>query len=342
MIKKNKSIVSFVAEQNERKFLFTPGPAPLLSENLTGLRPCFGRGDNDYAKVEEQVLSALKAMTGHQHILCMQGSASLALEIMALNFLYGRVLVVSTGYYSDRLKWLSESALRRMGAVKEVISADWNNFDAVTGHFDWVFACYTETSCGLKLPIKSLSVLSKRLGARLMIDATASIGLETGHELADVIGYSSCKGLFGLTGASFIAFNEPATVEVDSFYLRMDTHLEKRMTGPYHAICSLVDVLPKHDDFRAAVVENKQVFLRRMKDHLILPLSHQPLLCTHVDCEIKSHDPRAILYKPRSNVKGSVVCHMGETHLGKAARADILNELEITSSENSEHGGGKI
>ena len=342
MSKKNKSIESFVAERNEHKLLFTPGPASLLSENLTGLRPCFGRGDDDYAKVEAQVLSALKAMTGHQHIVRMQGSASLALEIMALNFLHGRVLVVSTGYYSDRLKWLADSALRRTGAVKEVIGVAWNNLETVTGHFNWVFACYTETSCGLKMPIESLSSLAKRTGARLMIDATASIGLETGHELADVIGYSSCKGLFGLTGASFIAFNEPATVEVDSFYLGLDTHLEKRMTGPYHAICSLVDVLPKHDDFRAAVLENKQAFLSRMSNFLTLPLSHQPLLCTHVDCEIKGCDPRAILYKPRGNVGGSVVCHLGEVYLGRAAHANILDGLEIPVTVVSSHGDSDI
>ena len=34
-----------------------------------------------------------------------------------------------------------------------------------------------------------------------MLDATGSIGLERYHELADVISFSSCKGLFGLTGA---------------------------------------------------------------------------------------------------------------------------------------------
>lgn len=342
MNEKNQSIESFVAEQNARKLLFTAGPASLLPENLTGLRPCFGRGDEDYANVEEQVLRALKGMTGHQHIARMQGSASLALEIMALNFLYGRVLVVSTGYYSDRLKWLSDSALRRTGAVKEVVSVDWHHLETVQGHFDWVFACYTETSCGLKVPIELLSDLAQRSGARLMLDATASIGLEPGHGLAEVIGYSSCKGLFGLTGASFIAFNEPATVEVDSFYLRLATHLEKLMTGPYHAIGSLVDVLPNHDAFRAAVVENKQVFLSRMKDHLTLPGSHQPLLCTHVDCEIKSRDPRAILYKPRSSVGGSVVCHLGEVHLGRNAQADILDGLEIPRAVGSLHGDSDL
>jgi 2-aminoethylphosphonate-pyruvate transaminase len=328
MNKKNISIENFITEQNERKLLFTPGPASLLPENITELRPCFGRNDDDYTKIEESVLGALKTMTGHKHIVRMLGSASLALEIMALNFLYGRVLIVLTGYYSDRLKWLVDSAARRTGKVKKVVSVTWDNLASVQGRFDWVFACYVETSCGLKLPIEILSTLAKQLGAQLMLDATASIGLESGHDMAQVIGYSSCKGLFGLTGASFIAFNEPSSIKVDSFYLSLETHVNKLMTGPYHTICSLVKVMPRHEDFRAAVVKNKNVFLGRMKNHLTLPVAHQPLLCTHVNCNIKESDPRAILYKPRSNVGGSVVCHLGEVHLGRVARGKILDALE--------------
>ncbi|MGD0401062.1 MAG: aminotransferase class V-fold PLP-dependent enzyme [Syntrophobacteraceae bacterium] len=342
MNKKHKFIEDFVAEQNQRKLLFTAGPASLLPENLTGLRPCFGRGDDDYAEVEKQVLSALKTMTGHQHIVRMQGSGSLAIEIAILNFIYGRVLVISTGYYSDRLKWLVDSASRRTGAVTEVKTIDWRDLEAVSGKFDWVLSCYTETSCGLKLPIESLAALARRAGAFMMVDATASIGLEERHDLADVIAFSSCKGLFGFTGCSFISFNRPATVEVDSFYLRLDTHSDKLMTGPYHSICSLVDVLPKHDDFRASVVENKRIFLRRMRSHLTLPDGNQPLLCTHVDCEIESRDPRVLLYRPRSNVGGSVVCHLGEVHLGRTARAAILDGLEIPGAVGYTRGGSDI
>lgn len=342
MSNRNKSIDSFVAEQNARKLLFTAGPASLLPENLTGLRPCFGRGDGDYDHIERQVLGTLKTMTGHQHIARLQGSASLALEIMSLNFLYGRVLVVSTGYYSDRLKWLADSARRRTGAVTEAVSVGWDAVELATGYFDWVVACATETSRGLKLDIESLSALAKQRGARLMIDATASIGLETGHELAHVIGYSSCKGLFGLTGAGFIAFNEKASVAVDSFYLNLDTHLEKLMTGPYHAICSLAEVLPGHEDFRAAVVENKQAFLKKMRNQLTLPPDRQPLLCTHVNCDVSSNDPRAVLYKPRGNVKGSVVCHLGEVHKGKTARAEILASLEFTAAPGRPREGDAL
>ena len=333
-----KSIVQFVAARNSQKHLFTAGPGSLLPENITGLRPCFGRGDEDYAQVEEQVLGTLKAMTGHRAIARLQGSASLALEIMALNFLCGSVLVVSTGYYSDRLNFLAHVARRHRGEVKEVLSVPWDALDTLTGHFDWIFACYTETSCGLKLPIEMLKTLATKTGARLMLDATASIGLESGHEVADVIGYSSCKGLFGLTGAAFIAFNDRPSIEVDAFSLRLDTHLNKLVTGPYHAICSLVDVLPTHDDFRAAVVENKKVFTMRMDRHLTWPFAHQPLLCTHVDCNITSHDPRAILYRPRSNAGGSVVCHLGETHLGRAATGEILDVLDCRKADQPTQG----
>ena len=35
--------------------------------------------------------------------------------------------------------------------------------------------------------------------AQNYFDATASIGLEENHDLADLLAFSSCKGLFGLT-----------------------------------------------------------------------------------------------------------------------------------------------
>lgn len=332
MIHSAHTVHDLVAARNADKLLFTAGPASLLPENLTGLRPCFGRGDDDYARVEEQVLAALLTMSGHQRIARMQGSASLALEIMAMNFLHGRVLIVDSGYYAERLYWLTGSAQRRGTPIIEVVRVASNEVDTVSGTFDWVFACSTETSRGLLQPIDHLARLAGRLGARLMLDATASIGLEEGHELADAIAYSSCKGLFGLTGASFIAFNEVPQHEVDSFYLSLSSHLEKRMTGPYHAIASLADVLPRHADFRAAVVANKQRFCRDMAAYLSLPMAQQPLLCTHVTCEITARDARAVLYTPRSGLGGSVVCHLGEVHLGREAKGDILDALHRAAS----------
>jgi 2-aminoethylphosphonate-pyruvate transaminase len=324
-----ESIDHFVRYRNEQKLLFTAGPASLLPENLAGLRPCFGRGDADYAAVSNRVMKALEKLSGHPHVTRMQGSASLAMEVMALNFLYGRVLIIQSGYYSERLALFAQTAMQSHGQVKAVEVADWTQLDSVDGPFDWVFCCYTETSCGLKLPIEMLRACADRLSARLMLDATASIGLEPRHDLADVIAYSSCKGLFGLTGAAFIAYREQPTVEVNSFYMSMASHIGKMMTGPYHAIASLDEVLLDHDSFRAAVVENKRVFMNLMKNHLSWPLDHQPELCTHVNCKIASNSQNVVLYNPRSNVAGSVVCHLGEVHLGRLAKGDIFSSLEV-------------
>ena len=83
---KNISIKNFVKQKNKNKKIFTAGPASLLKENLTGLRPCFGRGDLDYENVENFVLNKLKKMSKHRFIARMQGSGSLALEIVASNF----------------------------------------------------------------------------------------------------------------------------------------------------------------------------------------------------------------------------------------------------------------
>lgn len=325
----DKKIAALVQERNDTKYLFTAGPASLLPENLTGLRPCFGRNDQDYAATEIDVLTQLKAMSGHSQIVRIQGSASLALEIMALNFLEGAVLIISTGYYSDRLQSLAESAARRVGSIRSVSAIPWNKMDEVKGSFDWVWACPTETSAGILVPITALRQVADRVGAQLMLDATASIGLEENHDVADVIGYSSCKGLFGLTGACFVAYNKKPANEVDSFYLSLSSHIEKKMTGPYHAIASLADVLPDHENFRQAVIINKKRFLTTYGDWLSQPFHHQPLLCTHVTVEVTTTDQRAVLYHPRSNLGGSVVCHLGEAHLGKSAQGDIQSVLEV-------------
>ena len=252
-------ITDFVDFRNKQKSIFTAGPASLIPENIEGLRPCFGRGDEDYKKIENEVLEKLKKVSGHKKIVRLQGSASLALEIISYNFLYGKILIISSGYYSDRLKILADGAKNMQGEISQIDIMDLNSIDNLTGNYDWIVCCYTETSRGLKLPLKRIKKKAVELNSKIMLDATASIGLETDHDLADVIGYSSCKGLFGLTGAAFIAYNSPPDLKVNSFYLNLETHINKGMTGPYHSICSLFNVLPKLDDFKYCCVPSNLV-----------------------------------------------------------------------------------
>ena len=102
------------------------------------------------------------------------------------------------------------------------------------------------------------------------------------------------------------------------------------MTGPYHSISSLDKVLAKHSDFKSSVIENKNIFQKKMYNLLTVPIKYQPLLCTHVKSKIKSKNNKVILYKPRNDIGGSVVCHLGEAHLKKLARGKIFNNLKIS------------
>jgi len=329
---KNKySIQNFVRYQNRSKKIFTPGPGSLVTENLTSLQPCFGRGDIIYENLEYKVLKKLKSMSGHKKIIRMQGSASLALEVLVNNFFYGKILVISTGYYSDRLEQICRQFKQQSKYVKEVQTVDWKLINEITDRFDWIFACYTETSRAIKIPIIELSKMKKRCKSKLALDASASMGLEEGHDNADVIAYSSCKGLFGLTGASFLAYNSDPSNIVDSFYLNLNNHLDKKMTGPYHAIASLADVLSTHSDLKYSVTINKKLFIEKMKILLTQSKKNQPLLCTHVKLEIKGKNKKnIILYNPREKIKGSIVCHLGELHLKKKAKGKILENLIIS------------
>ena len=218
MKKFNYSIKDFVFKRNSEKILFTAGPASISEANIYGLRPCFGRGDIDYENLEKKVLDKLKDISGHSQIVRMQGSASLALEIMIINFLYGKVLLIDTGYYSQRLYSIINSSLIKINHNVKDFEVLVEDVEKVEGKFDWIVSCYTETVVDL-IAYQASSETSEKLSAKLMLDATASIGLEENHKIADVIAYSSCKGLFGLTGAAFIAFNEPPRNIVDSFYL---------------------------------------------------------------------------------------------------------------------------
>ncbi len=323
------TIAELVAQGNSAKQLFTAGPASLLAENLMGLRPCFGRNDIDYDQTEQYVLDALRAMSGHSHLVRMQGSASLALEIAIRNFTQGRILVIQTGAYSQRLHELVQSARSFPAQISTIDTVPHQDLQQISGRYDWIVACYTETSIGLKLSIEALRQLADRTGARLLLDATASIGLEPSHELADVIAYSSCKGLFGLTGAAFIASHVLPGNLVSSFYLDYHAHAQKRMTGPYHAMLSLEHVLRRHEAIRESVRINKALFMRRFEQHLVQPPQMQPQLCTHVSCGLHSKRPSVLLYASRYPVAGSIVCHLGEAHLGEQAEGAILDSLEI-------------
>lgn len=301
-------------------------------ESISGLSPCFGRGDKEYLKQEKRVFSKLKKISGQKNVVAMQGSGSFSLEVVALNFLYGNILIVDTGYYSRRLRDIAEFSKLTHSKIKKIYLIDWKKISSFKGKLDWVWACATETSAGLRIPIKDLKKLSSSSGSKLALDATASIGLEADHKLADVISFSSCKGLMGLTGASFVCYKDKPKNKVNSFILNILNHKNKKMTGPYHTIQSLDGILKNYENMKKSIIINKKVFLKKFKNYLIYPEKNQPLLCTYVSKKITSKIKNVILYKARKKITGSIISHLGEAHLKNKAKGKIIKYLKINGS----------
>ena len=314
---------------NDAKPLFTAGPASLIYGNVAALRGCFGRGDAEFAASYDNVLGMISKLAEQDRTVAMQGSGTSAIEVMIANFLYGRVLVVDSGFYAKRLRSIAGVRARRDGFITEIDVVDWLDIDDVTAPYDWVLAVYTETAEATLVPIAGLAALAERCGAKLALDATASVGLEPGHGAADVCAFSSCKGLFGLTGAGFIAQSCEAQNEVEDMISALATYAGKQTTGPYHAILSLEPVLENHSFHREAVVINKAAFCAKFADHLMYPEPQQPLLCTGLSVPIRSTHPNALLYAARDSKAASVTCHIGEVHLGADAKAALVDLLEV-------------
>ena len=98
---KNLTLKKFISKKNYKK-IFTPSPSFPI-ENLLGLSSNFSRGDNDFNRQYKRVMSLIKKLSGQKNLISAQGPASLAIEMGLLNFVKGTVLVISTGFYSDRL-----------------------------------------------------------------------------------------------------------------------------------------------------------------------------------------------------------------------------------------------
>ena len=93
-------VVQSLTQINNQKLMLTPGPAAVLHENIVNLKPLFGRGDSEYTKMAETVVEWIGRLSGQDEVVFAQGSATFGLELAAHSFVSGRVLLISTGYYS--------------------------------------------------------------------------------------------------------------------------------------------------------------------------------------------------------------------------------------------------
>ena len=99
------------------------------------------------------------------------------------------------------------------------------------------------------------------------------------------------------------------------------------ITGPYHAIASLYGVMNIHDQLRERVVNSKTAVMKKWPK--LIREGNQPLLCTYLEAEVEPKDDNIVLYTPRSELKGSVICHFGEIHYDEI---NIINRISVDST----------
>ena len=301
-----QSCLRAITEINNKKMMLTPGPAAVLYENLKCIKPLFGRGDSDYDQMSHDVLNWIRKLSGQDEVVMAQGSSTFALELALHTFVRGKILLLSTGYYSNRLEKLLPQNC-------ELQICKYEDLESVKGTYDWLLAAYTETSTAFKIDIHKLRPKADQLKAKLYLDATGSIGLEADHNLADLMAFSSCKGLFGLTGACFVAHKSGLKkFRSKRFYFNLETHQNKMVTGPYHTIASLYGVMNQHNKFKNRVKKSKDKVLKKWAS--LVRKSNQPLLCTYLEGQVTAKQDNIVLYQSRSKSSGSVVCHLGEIY----------------------------
>ena len=105
-----------------------------MEENILSIQPCFGRGDETYEKLENKVLNKIKKYLAILLLLRMQGSASFALEVMISNFIFGLILIIKTGVYSDRLYSMSKSSMRLYKYIKKIEYVDYKHLDDISSN----------------------------------------------------------------------------------------------------------------------------------------------------------------------------------------------------------------
>lgn len=328
---RKRALDAVVVKRNTERCLLTPGPGNIDPDSIFDIRPVFTRADHQYDELKSRVFSRIKALTGHDTVAAMQGSATTAIEVGMASFVRGSVVVVNSGYYSTRLHEMLKSlqSLYELKSLQLIAYDDFLNNWSSLGKADWVLAAYTETADAFLSDIKQIHLLSSRLGAKLFLDATGSINLEDNHDLADICAFSSCKGLAALTGAAFLTFNQ-TLISLKQKNLSLihdiDTYLESKTTQPAHAICSLDSISDRFSEMKSRVRKSKEIFLDLFAAYT--SAKNQPALCTRLKGIQLDGPDWVLMYQPRVSPAGTqVICHLFDQFPSNRAPGDLYKHL---------------
>ena len=310
------------------RITFCPGPGAVIPEWSEAQTEFFGRGDNYYSKLKKKALTWIKKISGQDYVIPIAGAGTTA-AILAFNtFLKGNVCVVKTGYYSDR--WYDY--LKKTKLVKKTKYMTLDNLINQKKTFDWIIFVYVETASCRRFNIKKVYQIKKKVKAKLMVDATASIGLENCHNLADVVFFSSSKGLFGPTGLGFVAHKKKINkIKSKDFWYDYQTHEESKYTLAYNCLAPLEKISSRHKIFKGRLM-----YARNFMKKYSFNYNNCPNIGISLKYKINKRNinNNMLLYQPRKKPGYDTIFFLGMIKFSKPAikkvlKSNIINKLIV-------------
>ena len=286
------------------KLTLCPGPGASIPEWKNSQKEFFGRGDKEYIKIKKRTIKWLSKISSKDFVVPIPGASTTAGYISFENFLNNKILIINTGYYSDRWKKL----ISQLFPKKDIFHCDYNKIHLFNKSVDWIVFVYVETSECKIFDIKKIYNLKKKIKAKILLDATASIGLEKYHNLSDVIFFSSCKGLLGPTGLGFIGFNKNIKIsKKTNFFTNINTHMDSLYTLGYNCISALNKISTKHAFYLKKIKFARKILL---KDSLN---KRNPIIGLDIKHKVKNKKKfkNVIFYKPRDNKANQLIFFLG-------------------------------
>lgn len=172
---------------SDRSLLMIPGPIELeptvtqvLAEKQRGhLDPRFMAA---FSRALKRLRDVFLTTTAQPFVVA--GSGTLAMELAVANVIEpgDAVLVVNTGYFSDRMALI----LERYGAQVTHVRAEPGEVPEVSavkkvlasGRFKALTVTHVDTSTGVLAPVEALAALAREHGALSLVDGVCSVGAE--------------------------------------------------------------------------------------------------------------------------------------------------------------------
>ncbi len=302
------------------KLTLCPGPGASIPEWKNSQKEFFGRGDDEYKKIKKRTINWLSKISSKDTIVPIPGAATTAAYISFQNFLSKKILIINTGYYSQR--WIK--LINQLFPKRDIFICDYDKIHLFNKKVDWIVFVYVETSECKIFDIKKVNKLKKKLKAKILLDATASIGLEKYHHFSDVIFFSSCKGLLGPTGLGFVGYNKSIKIyKKTNFFTNINTHKNSFYTLGYNCISALDKISKKHSNYLKKIKFARKILLPNAinKDNPIIGLDIKNKVIK------KRRFKNVVFYQPRDNKANQLVFFLGFVKFSNLEIKKLIKKL---------------